>query len=62
MNFNPSKTDVSFENDPDDFQIPYRLYGNTDLEVMAYKYNRLRKTSYAYIVRLGLPSKRDIRW
>lgn len=62
MNFNPLKTDISFENDPDDFQIPYRLCGSTDKDVMTNKYNRLRKTSYAYIVRLGIADSRGIRW
>lgn len=62
MNFNLLKTDVTSENDPDDFQMPYRLYGKTDLEVMAHKYDRLRKSSYGYIVRLGIADNRDIRW
>jgi len=62
MNFNLLKTDLAFENDPEDFQMPYRLYGKTDLEVMASKYDRLRKTSHSYIVRLGIADYRDIRW
>lgn len=62
MKFDPLKTDMTFDNDPEDFQMPYRLHGNTDLEVMTNKYNRLRKTSYTYIVRLGIADSRDIRW
>ena len=62
MNFNALKTDLAAENDPDDFQMPYRLYGKTDLEVMAHKYDRLRKSSYGYIVRLGIADNRGERW
>lgn len=62
MNINLLETEKDYENDPEDFQMPYRLYGKTDREVMAHKYGRLRKTSYGYIVRLGLPDERDLTW
>lgn len=62
MNINLLESKKIHENDPEDFQMPYRLYGRTDLEVIAHRYDRLRKTSYGYIIRLGLPDNRDIRW
>lgn len=62
MNIKLLELKKTYENDPEDFQIPYSLYGKTDLEVMSYKYDRLRKTSYGYIVRLGLPDIRGEVW
>lgn len=56
---NPLRRKVEYENDLDDFQLPYRLQSRTDLEVMTNKYNRLRKSSYGYIVRLGIADKRQ---
>lgn len=44
-------------NDPEGLILPYKLVGRTDLEVLTEKYNRLRKSSYGYIVRLGIPEK-----
>lgn len=62
MKINLLKLDTEYQNDPEDFQMPYRLYGKTDLEVMAQKYDRLRKASYGYIFRLGISDSRDITW
>lgn len=44
-------------NDPEGLIIPYKLCGRTDLETLTDKYNRLRKSFYGYIVRLGIPEK-----
>lgn len=41
-------------NDMDDFKMPYRLYGKTDLEVMLDKYQRLSNKSYGLTVRFNL--------
>lgn len=35
------RTYVTFENDIDDFKMPYKHYGKTDLEIMIKKYNSL---------------------
>lgn len=51
---NPFTDDQSFENDPQDFAMPYRLYGQTDAEVMFDRYQKLTKSSYGLIVRLGM--------
>lgn len=59
MAFNPFGSRVIYENDPDDFRLPYRLQSRTDIEVMTEKYSRLRKFSYGYVVRLGIPDKRQ---
>jgi len=54
MNVNPFDSNTRYENDMDDFKLPYQLQSKTDLEVMSVKYMRLRKSSYKYIVRLGI--------
>lgn len=43
----------------DDFKMPYRLYGRTDLEVMIDKYQRLNNQSHGLTVRFnnGTPAK-----
>lgn len=38
---NPFKYLFEVTNDPEDFKIPYKIYGKVDLEVMANRYNRL---------------------
>lgn len=62
MNINLLQANTEYINNPDDFKMPYKLYGPVDLEVMLEKYNRLRKASYGYIVRLGIPAKSDAQW
>lgn len=57
MNFNPFQSGLVYENDIEGLVIPYKLQGKIDLEIMTQKYIRLRKTSYGYIVRLGIPSR-----
>jgi hypothetical protein len=32
-------------NDPEGFQVPYKIYGQIDLEVLTEKYNRLTNNS-----------------
>lgn len=54
MNYNPFDSKIVYQNDPDDFKLPYRLQSRTDTEVMMDKYNRLRKATRGYIVRLGI--------
>ncbi len=56
---NPFSSDLVYENDPDDFKLPYRLQSRTDIEVMTEKYSRLRKFTHSYIVRLGIADKRQ---
>jgi hypothetical protein len=36
-------------NDPDDFKMPYQIYGKIDLEVMIDKYNRLTNKPKSYL-------------
>lgn len=59
MIYNPFLSNIVFVNDLDDFKLPYRLQSRTDLEAMTDKYNRLRKSSQGYIVRLGIADKRQ---
>ncbi len=33
-------------NDPEDFQIPYRVYGQIDLEIMQAKYKKLKRRKH----------------
>lgn len=47
-----------YENDPEGLIVPYRLVSRTDKEVITEKYMKLRKSSYGYIVRLGIPERR----
>lgn len=54
MSHNPFDPKVTYENDMEDFKLPYRLQSKTDLEVMTDKYSRLRKSTYGSIVRLGI--------
>ena len=48
---NPFALQPEMQNDMDDFKMPYRLYGKTDLEIMIDKYNKLHNRSYGVIVR-----------
>lgn len=47
---------IVYENDLEDFKLPYKLQSKTDIEVMQCRYENLTKTTYGYIVRLGLVS------
>jgi hypothetical protein len=38
-------------NDPDDFKMPYQIYGKIDLELLTDKYNRLTNQSKHPLVR-----------
>jgi hypothetical protein len=38
---NPFVRYFEIVNDPDDFKMPYTIYGQVDLEVMTDKYNQL---------------------
>lgn len=49
---NPFAFNIEFENDMDDFKMPYKMYGKTDLEVMTMKYKKLSNNSHGLIVRL----------
>lgn len=40
-------------NDLDDFKMPYRLYGRTDLEIMIDKYQKLSNQSYGLTKRFN---------
>lgn len=46
-------------NDLEDFKMPYRIVGKTDLEIMQDKYQRLHNNSYGLIVRFrnGSPTE-----
>ena len=48
---------MEYENDLEDFKLPYRLQSRTDLEVMKARYKKLIKSTYGYIVRTGLNGK-----
>jgi hypothetical protein len=52
MNKDLLETNVEYLNDPDDFKMPYRLYGKTDLENMLHRYQKLSNRGYGLIVRL----------
>jgi hypothetical protein len=58
MNVNLFASTALFSNDIEDFKLPYKLTSKTDKEVMQDKYMKLRKTTYGYIVRLGIPENR----
>ena len=47
-------TPSTYENDLEGFAMPYKLYGQVDEQVMKNRYMKLRKSSYGYIVRLGI--------
>jgi hypothetical protein len=38
---NPFALIFELSNDPDDFKMPYTIYGKNDFEIMTDKYNRL---------------------
>ena len=59
MLHNPFDSSLVFENDPEDFKLPYQLQSRCDVEVMQVRYNKLRKASYGYLVRLGIPEPRQ---
>ena len=59
MIYHPFLSNIVFVNDLDDFKLPYRLQSRTDLENMTDKYNRIRKSSQGYIIRLGIAEKRQ---
>ena len=44
---------IEYENDMDDFRMPYRDYSLTDLELMIIKYKRLNNLSKGLNVRYG---------
>lgn len=54
MNYNPFDDSVRYENNLEDFKLPYTLQSKTDLEVMQRRYQELTKSTYGYIVRLGI--------
>lgn len=43
-----------YENDLEDFKLPYQLQSRTDKEIMQRRYQNLTKSTYKYIVRLGI--------
>lgn len=45
--------DRRFQNNPEDFQIPYRYAGTMDAENLWRVYKGMRKISYGVKVRLG---------
>lgn len=57
MRINPFNMDTQYFNDLDDFKMPYALYTKTDYEVMMRRYQGLTKSTYGYIVRLGIPHR-----
>lgn len=53
MNVNPfSQKAVIYQNDLDDFKMPYKIYGIVDAEVMVRRYLSLHNNSHGVIVRL----------
>ena len=52
MPYNPYDFRVVPQNDLDSFQMPYKLYGRTDLDNMINKYLKLDNRSRGTIVRL----------
>lgn len=49
---NPFAPGAFVANDPQDFKMPYKLYGKTEREVMQEKYQTLNNFSHGPIVRL----------
>lgn len=49
---NPFAPNIEFENDMDDFKMPYRMYGKTDLEIMTMRYKKLSNNTHGLVVRL----------
>lgn len=54
MNYNPFDDTVRYENNLEDFKLPYTLQSKTDIEVMQRRYQQLTKSTYGCIVRLGI--------
>jgi hypothetical protein len=54
MNYNPFDGQTLFENNLEDFKLPYKLQSKTDMEVMQRRYQELTKSTYGCIVRLGI--------
>lgn len=54
MNYNPFDDSVRYENSLEDFKLPYSLQSKTDKEVMQRRYQELTKSTYGYIIRLGI--------
>lgn len=50
----PFSNEILYENDLEGFAMPYRFYGQVDEQNMKARYMALRKSSYGYIVRLGI--------
>jgi hypothetical protein len=46
---NPFERIFVVTNDPDDFNLPYKIYGKVDLEVTTDKYNRLTNKPKTYL-------------
>jgi hypothetical protein len=46
---NPFARYLEIINDPDDFKMPYQIYGKNDLEVMTDKYNQLNNKPKTYL-------------
>lgn len=51
---NPFTPGLTYENNPEGMIFPYKLVSRTDYEIMEDLYKRLNKSTYGYIVRLGL--------
>ncbi len=49
---NPFAPNIQYENDMDDFKMPYRMYGKTDLEIMIMRYKRLSNSTHGLVMRL----------
>lgn len=54
MLHNPFDSTNQYENDLEDFKLPYKLQSKTDIEVMQRRYQELVKSTHKYIVRLGI--------
>ncbi len=54
MNYNFFDGQTLFENNLEDFKLPYKLQSKTDIEVMRRRYQELNKSTYGAIVRLGI--------
>lgn len=54
ITYNPFDGTARYENDLNDFYLPYTLQSKTDVEVMKRRYQNLTKSTYGYIVRLGI--------
>jgi hypothetical protein len=54
MTYNPFDGSVRYENNLEDFGLPYALQSKTDKEVMQRRYQELVKSTHGPIVRLGI--------